>query len=66
MVNLALEVLNTLPVWDISLRGKANSVDQICATCRAAVLSLDNPFIGGLVILSADNSALERNVLADV
>ena len=66
MVYLAFESLDALPLGEMSLRGEAEGINQVFASCRSTIFSLYNPFETLLVEFGANHSALEGRVLPDV
>ena len=62
----SLEIVQARPLWEVTLRRKANGVNEISCSCGSSVFGLDDPFSGWLVELSAHDFCVEGYVFFDV
>jgi len=65
-MDLALELVHSRPVGEMTLRREAQSQKEIIAARCPAIFGLHDPFRGGFVELSLDNSGVECAIFLDI
>jgi hypothetical protein len=65
-VYLALELVDTHPVREVTLGGEARRQQQVSCLCVSPVLGVYNPLRRRLVEMSPDHACLECNILLDI